>query len=119
MPNYLFQKPNTKIVKEIFQHMAEDHVYSEDGIEWKREWTLPQASFDSNWDHNNSRNFIEQTAKKKGTMGDLWSKSHELSEKRKEERGIDPLKEKAYSDYQKNCNKPHPQKAKPIGKYWE
>ena len=83
--------------------MDEPHVYiDEKGIEWKRKWTLPNAAIDAEIDPFNSNEFVRKTASKKGTMGDLWDQSKELSEKRKEKHGgKDPVKEKYLKEWSK------------------
>lgn len=101
MPIYLYQHPKTKEIKSIFQKMLDEHVYSEDGIEWNRVFTLPMASVGTKVDPFSSKQFIEQSAAKKGTIGDLIDQSRELSAKREKVIGTDPLKEK----YLKNWSK--------------
>lgn len=101
MPIYIYQNPNTKEYTEVFQTMMEDHVYFDsEGLEWKRVFTTPNMSIDSQIDPHSSKEFIEKTAGKKGTMGDMMDYSKELSHARAESNGgIDPVKEKYYKDY--------------------
>ena len=110
MPVYIYSHPKTKATKEIVQTMNEPHVYNENGIEWNRIFTLPQASIDANIDPFNKQQFIDKTGAKKGTMGDTWDRSAELSEKRAQKRdGVDPVKAKYFKDYAaKRKGKPHP-----------
>ena len=106
---YLYQHPVTQEIKEVFQNMNDIHVYAEDGVSWNRVFVSPQTAVDTQWDINSSRNFIEQSAKKKGKIGDLMDKSAELSQKRQEKFGIDPVKEKYYQNYSKvRKGKEHP-----------
>lgn len=112
MPYYIFESPSGE-VKEIFQHMNDDHSYSENGETWRRIFINPQAAIDTKWNHNDPKDFARKSGSKKGTIGDLWSKSAELSEKRKKERGVDPVKEKMYKDYSKSRNgTQHPDRRK-------
>tara|TARA_Y100000310_G_scaffold266966_1_gene278707 strand:- start:4291 stop:4641 length:351 start_codon:yes stop_codon:yes gene_type:complete len=103
MPIYSFIHPDTEEEKEIVQKMNEPHVYiDENGIEWKRMWTSPNAQIDTDIDPFNSKDFVSKTANKKGTMGDMWDRSKELSMKRAEKNGgKDPVKEKYLKEYSK------------------
>ena len=103
MPIYLYQNPKTEEVKEIIQSMNDVHEYHEDGVKWNRVFTVPNASIDTKQDPFSSKQYVDSTRNKKGTYGDLLNKSAELSEQRaKLNGGIDPVKEKYYSDYSKN-----------------
>ena len=102
MPNYLFRNPQTGAVIQVFQFMNEEHVYSEKGIKYERVFTIPNASIDSEINPNSSTQFIEKTGKMKGTLGEIWDYSKELSDKRAKERGgVDPMREKAEQNYSK------------------
>jgi len=103
MPIYIYQNPETMETKEIIQTMVEDHVYFDSsGLEWKRIFTVPNASIDSQIDPNNVNQFVNSTANKKGSFGDMMDYSKELSHKRADKNGgIDPVKEKYFSDYSK------------------
>ena len=81
--------------------MLEDHVYFDsDGLEWKRVFTIPNASIDSQIDPYSSKEFIQKTENKKGTIGDMMDYSKEMSLSRADKNGgIDPVKEKYYKDY--------------------
>lgn len=104
MPLYIYQNEQTKEVKEIFQSMNQKHEYfGENGNEkWNRIFTIPQASIDTKQDPFDSNQYVRQTGSKKGTYGDLLNHSKELSKKREQIAGKDPIKEKYYSDYSKN-----------------
>jgi hypothetical protein len=109
MPIYLYQHPETEKITEIYQSMVEEHVYIDsDGVKWNRIFTKPQASIDTQIDPNSSRDFVEKTRNKKGTIGEMWDKSAELSEKRARMAGHDPVKEKAQESYTKRTGKEHP-----------
>ncbi len=100
MPQYLFCHPedDSQIV-EVFFHMNDKKFYIDDnGLEWRRVFTVPQASIDSDIDPNNREEFARRAAKY-STVGDLADKSKELSEKRKSKEGYDPLEQKFFKDY--------------------
>lgn len=102
MPEYLYQNESTGEVKGVFQTMSEPHVYSENGVEWKRVFTVPQAQVDglSTVDPNSYQQFNQWLNKGKGgTIGDLWDASKELSEKRAEKEGRDKIKEQSLQNY--------------------
>lgn len=109
MPNYLFQSPVTSEIKEVFIPIsAAERTYSEDGVVWDRVWTAPQMSVDSTYDCDSPKDFAAKTANKRGSLGDLWSKSAELSEKRAKKHGIDPVRQKHIQNYHKKTGKKHP-----------
>jgi hypothetical protein len=106
MPSYLYRHPKSGKTVEIFQSVNEPHIYSENGVEFERVWTVPQASFDTNIDPFSSQAFVEKTGKpNKITVGDLWDRSAELSAKRKEKLGRDPIKEKHEKQYKADRNR--------------
>ncbi|MDB4314563.1 hypothetical protein N9955_00890 [bacterium] len=108
MAIYLFKHPETGEVKEIFQKMADEHVYSEGEVKWDRVYTVPTASIDTKIDPFSRNQFIEKTGNKKGTMGEVMDLSAELSEKRAEATGgQDPVKKKLFDDYEKKVGKKH------------
>ena len=101
MPIYIYKHPETEEYVEVVQTMVEDHVYFDaNGLEWKRVFTTPNMSIDSQIDPHSSKQFIEKTAAKKGTLGEMMDYSKEMSQMRAESNGgIDPVKEKYYKDY--------------------
>jgi thymidylate synthase len=102
MPIYLFKNPKTGKVVSIFQQMNENHTYSEDGIKYERIFTVPNAQIDADIDIDSSEKFIEKTGKMKGTLGEIWDYSQELSDKRAERNdGVDPVRQKAEEKYSK------------------
>ena len=118
MPIYLFQNPKTGKVKEIFQSMNDSHVYSEDGIEWQRIFTIPQASIDTEIDAFSEDSFKKKTAGKRETLGDLMDRSKELSEKRQSIAGTDPVQNKFFENYSKTRKgKKHPKDPSKEVKY--
>lgn len=103
MPIYLFQHPKTEEVVELFFGMNDEKKYTdENGIEWKRIYSLPQLNTEASIDPWSNADFVNKTANKKGTYGDLMDRSAELSAQRASQNGgIDPLKEKYYKNYSK------------------
>tara|TARA_B100000287_G_scaffold37892_1_gene34796 strand:- start:436 stop:801 length:366 start_codon:yes stop_codon:yes gene_type:complete len=100
MPEYLFQNPDTGEVISVIQGIEDDHTYSEDGVLFERVFTVPNASIDSDVDPFSAQQFTEKTKNMKGTMGEMWDYSKELSEKRKQAYGgEDPIRKKAEKKY--------------------
>ena len=87
MPIYIYKHPEEDIYEEVVQGMNDPHVFSKDGVEWKRVFIAPNASISTNDNPFSQNSFIEKTGKMKGTMGDMMSYSQELSEKRAEKSG--------------------------------
>lgn len=93
MPVYIFEHPDKGEYKEIVQKMDDEHVYVDDeGLEWRRVWTLPTASVGLESDPDSSQQFVDKTAG--WNAGDMWDYSKDLSEKRKAKRGFDHIKKK-------------------------
>lgn len=101
MPFYLFYNPKTHEIKEVKQKINDPHVYNENGIEWDRIFTVPNASVDTKVDPFSSNEFKNKTEKKKMTVGDMWDASKEASLKREQKAGVDKIKEKHFKDYSK------------------
>lgn len=93
MSEYVFENPITKEIVEVFQSMNQEHSFEKDGIKYNRVFTAPRAVVDGKINPFCSEDFVRKTANKKGTVGDLWETSRELSEKREKVYGIDPVKE--------------------------
>ena len=105
MPIYVYKHPEHEEYREVFQGMNDEHIYSEDGVEWDRVFLSPNASIDSSVDPFSKQQFIDSTYNKKGSLGDVMDYSAELSAKRAEKSGgKDPVKEKFYDDYAKKRN---------------
>ena len=117
MPIYVYKHPDEEEYREVFQGMNDKHVYSEEGVEWKRVFLSPNASIDSSIDPFNKQQYIDATYSKKGTVGDMMDLSAELSSKRAEkEGGTDPVKEKFYENYSKERGgAEHPNRIKEKG----
>jgi hypothetical protein len=102
MPLYSFIHPDTEEEIEVIQKMAEPHVYiDEQGVEWKRKWTLPNAQIDAQIDPFDKKAFSRKLDHKQGTLGEIFDQSRELSEKRKNKLGYDPVKKKNLEEYSK------------------
>lgn len=100
MPIYLFKNPATGKIISVFQAMNESHTYCDKEIEYERVFTVPNAQVDTELD--SSSKFVEKTGKMKGTLGEIWDYSQELSEKRAAKHdGIDPMRQKAEEKYSK------------------
>lgn len=100
MPLYLFKNPKTGSIVSVFQSMSEDHVYSENGVKFERVFTIPNTVIET--EIQSAQQFVEKTGKMKGTLGEIWDYSQELSEKRaKQNGGEDPLRKKAEDSYSK------------------
>ena len=94
MPQYTYAHPETGEEIDVIQSMNEEHKYiDKDGVEWERVFLIPNAQIDSQIDPCDEKAFVEKTGNQKGTVGDLWEQSKELSEKRKDRfGGKDPVK---------------------------
>jgi hypothetical protein len=100
MPLYLFKNPKTGSIVSVFQSMSDDHVYSENGVKFERVFTIPNTVVET--EIQSAQQFVEKTGKMKGTLGEIWDYSQELSEKRaKQNGGEDPLRKKAEDSYSK------------------
>lgn len=100
MPIYLYKHPKSEEVKEIFQSMNDKHEYIDsEGVEWARVFISPNAAIDLDADPFSSSKFVEKTANA-GTMGEMWDRSAEMSQKRASANGgTDPMKHKYYKNY--------------------
>ena len=117
MPIYVYKHPKKEEYIEVLQGMNDEHVYEQDGLAWERVFLAPNASIDSDVDPFSGRQFVDTTAAKKGTMGDMMDYSKELSLKRASKNGgVDPVKQKYYKKYsdERNGTK-HPQQIKDKG----
>lgn len=109
---YIYRNDETEETVEVFQKMNDVHVYSgvsgnEEG--WRRLYTSPQLSIDTDFDPRNKEEFIRRGEKYKD-LGSLMDKSRELSEKREQKDGRDGVKDKFFKKYSddRGGNKPHP-----------
>tara|TARA_B110000483_G_C17840565_1_gene406414 strand:- start:22 stop:360 length:339 start_codon:yes stop_codon:yes gene_type:complete len=99
MPIYVYEHPKTGKTIEVIQSMKEDHSYKDkSGLKWNRVFSAPSASIDANIDPFSSKSFVDKT-NAKGTVGDLLERSKELSNKRKDKLGYDPVQKKYFENY--------------------
>ena len=104
MPLYTFEHPITEEQQDVMLGMNDDKVFTDkEGTEWKRVFHVPNASIDADIDPFSSRQFVEKT-NSKGTVGDLMERSSEMSDKRKDKLGYDPLRKKYFKEYSKKRN---------------
>ncbi len=114
MPLYLFENIKTGEVREISFHMNDVKIYNgEENTEkgqWERRFTVPQAAIDTVIDPHSSRDFVNKTANKKGSIGSFMDASREMSEKREHSIGKDPVKEKYIANWKskRKGKRPHP-----------
>jgi hypothetical protein len=113
MPQYIYQHPKTKKIVEVVQSIHEKHEYIDnDGIKWNRIFTPFRLNTDGTLKGTSTQeDFLRYTENKKGTMGDLWDMSGELSAKRAAlHGGIDPVK----TEYTKKWSKKRKGKRHPT-----
>jgi len=112
MPVYEYQNPETKEIIEVIQGMKDKHVFIDDqGVEWHRVFSVPNAAIDSDINPYSEADFLKATAKSGMTAGDMMDLSESLSKKRETSRGLDPVKQKTVTNYEKNTGKAHPNKS--------
>ncbi len=105
MPIYLFEHTKTGAIHEVAYHMSEAKDYrgpngkAAAGV-WRRVWTKPQAAIDTRVDPYSAKDFVKAT-NRPGKMADLWDRSADLSAKREEKEGVDPIKQTFYETYSK------------------
>ena len=111
MPEYLYQHPTTNKIISIYQSVHDLHEYiDKKNIKWNRCFTSPQINADQKLNENSSsKDFENFTKDKKYSVGDLWDKSRELSEKRQDRLGVDKVKKEYYKNWSKQRKgKKHP-----------
>jgi len=111
MPFYTYINPDTEEMIDISQSINENHVYiDKNGLEWRRVFTVPEVNTHGTLKADaTEKQFSEYTRNQKGSMGDLYDRSAELSEKRKKIYGKDPVKKKYFNDWsKKRKGKVHP-----------
>jgi len=105
MPLYTFEHPDSDghgPFIDVMQSMKDEHEYTdEDGVKWRRVFSVPNASIDTRIDDFSSNEFVNKTKEKGMTMGQLWDESAAASERREKTLGKDPVKEKYFKKYTK------------------
>ena len=106
MPYYRFSNPNDQEETiDVFFHMDENKEYiDENGVKWNREFFSVNAAVDTRINPFSKNDFVNKTASKKGSYGDILDYSKELGEKRKEIAGEDSIKNSYYKNYKKTRN---------------
>lgn len=105
MPLYTYEHPETGEIIDVLQSMNEDHLYiGKDGVKWSRVFSIPQASTNSQIDPFDNKSFIDKTGNQKGNYGDIIDQSKEMSQKRKDKLGYDPVQQKYFKEYSKTRN---------------
>lgn len=112
MPLYCFQNKKGQAKDFFFTMSAAPSIGEEieiEGAVWTRVPSLPNATIDGSIDPFNTQQIMEKT-NKKGTMGGLFDRAKELSEKRAAKAGgKDPVQEKWFKEYAaKRQGKKHP-----------
>ena len=121
MPNYEFENENGSEYATLFYHSSSapkigEIVTDESGKKWKRIASRLSSNIDTKIDPFSEKDFLKKTAKK-GKMGDLWERSKELSEMRKNKNGgKDPVAEKFYTKKESRYKHTHPEKKKQEAK---
>tara|TARA_R110000772_G_scaffold249530_2_gene363808 strand:- start:9033 stop:9383 length:351 start_codon:yes stop_codon:yes gene_type:complete len=109
MPQYIYEHPETEEIKEIVQSVHDEHVYSEDGVKWRRVFTVPGADIDTRINAFSAKEFSDKTANKKGSYGDFLDRSKEMANKRQEKEGRDMVQTAWFDKYsKKRKGKRHP-----------
>jgi hypothetical protein len=104
MPLYIFKHPSADEETEVFFGMNEEpkEYIDGNGLKWDRVFSSPELNTVGKIDPWSNSDFVNKTAQKKGSVGDLLDTSSELSEIRAQERGgVDPVKQKHYNKYAK------------------
>jgi hypothetical protein len=99
MPEYIYEHPETGEQITVWQSIHEEHVYKVGDVIYNRVYTIPQASIDTKVDPYSAKDFREKV--KVQNVGDMLDRSKELSEKRKEKEGRDPVQQQYFKDYSK------------------
>lgn len=115
MPTYIYQNPKNGDFIEVIQSVHDIHEYTDqNGIRWNRIFTAPEINAqDKLTGESSEKDFARVTKNQKGSVGDLWDRSAELSEKRKKIYGEDKVKKKYFEDWsKKRKGKIHPKSLK-------
>jgi hypothetical protein len=111
MPTYIYKHPELEEYVEVVQRMNDEHIhFDEEGLQWKRVLTTPQVNAERIGTINpfDTQKAAEITGRRKGTIGDLWDTSKELSQRREEKIGSeDPVKKTYFEKYQQKNKVKH------------
>lgn len=104
MPLYTFEHPKTGEQEDLLFGIDDDKFFTDkEGVKWNRVFLAPNISVDADIDPFSKKQFLEKTSKK-GTYGELMDRSKDLSEKRKDKLGYDPVKQNYFKDYASKRN---------------
>lgn len=100
MPQYIYVNPETEEIIEVTQGMNDEHVFFDtNGLKWNRVFTVPNAGIDTvKINPFSKKDFLKKTDKA-GTVGSLLDRSKEMSEKRKDKEGFDPIQQNYFKEY--------------------
>ena len=103
MPIYCFEHPKTGEQKEILLGINDKHEFVDDkDVRWNRVYSFNLCVKGGQLDPWNNKDYLRKTGEMKGTIGDMWDLSKEMSERRaKDNGGIDPIKEKKLAEDKK------------------
>ncbi len=103
MPIYTFEHPKTGEKKEVIMSMNDEHVFiDESGTQWNRVFSFNVSVKSGPLDPWSSKDYLKRTGEMKGTVGDMWDLSKEMSIARaKDNGGVDPVKQKYEEEYSK------------------
>lgn len=108
MPYLPFRHPKNGKRRNIYVGAKEpaenfQRQIDEKGTVWKRVFEAPQLAMAGlkPVDPYSEKAFVNKTGQMKGTLGDLWDASRELSERRAEKDGVDGVKQKFFDQYAK------------------
>ena len=61
MPLYTYRNPSTNESIDVIQRMSDEHVYvDDDGLQWERVWSIPQATMGLNNSADSESQFIDK-----------------------------------------------------------
>ena len=115
MPVYRFINPETSETVDIIQGMKEPHTHVDgNGLEWEREWSVPNAAVDSEINPENKSDYLRKTENKHMTVGDMMDQNKAMGEKRARlHGGEDPVRKKYFKEWsKKRKGKKHPEDPK-------
>lgn len=106
MALYLFEHPETGVIREVYFKLEDKKEYfGEDGeekVKWHRRFTIPYASTNTKVsDPFSQKDFMQRTEGKNLTLGDMWDESARLAEQREKKVGEDPVKKQHFDTYAK------------------
>jgi hypothetical protein len=99
---YTYQHPETGEIIDVSQNANDPHVYFDsDGLKWNRVFNIPYTSSNTKADPFSQSQFVNQFENKKVKIGDISDCSAEMSAKREQKLGMDPVKIKFFDEYSK------------------